>query len=138
MRVSGFTFGTLSRRKQWCCRNMSSSRDFPLSAMVTRGMLSASLIQAGRQQHHPIQSHPIQAYSATFCFPAHRTRPANHLLRVATTVQTHQVKLQGAVVSFKMLLGKISIGLKTPLCYWRQLIFQTKICNANQGLFFTC
>ena len=81
---------------------MSSARDCPLSAMVKRGILLASLIQVGRQQPHPIQSNPIQAYSATFCFPAHRTRPSNHLLRVATTVQIHQVKLQGAaVVAFK-------------------------------------
>ena len=48
-----------------------------------------------------IQPNPIQAYSATFCFPAHQTRPSNHLLRAATTVQTHQVKLQGAVVTLR-------------------------------------
>ena len=71
--------------------------------MVKRGILLASLIQVGRQQPHPIQSNPIQSRPIPQLSVFLHIRPGRlTVLRDATTVQIHQVKLQGAaVVAFK-------------------------------------
>ena len=82
---------------------MSSARDCPLSAIVEREMLSASLIQAGRKHPaapaHSIENRPIPQLSVFLHIRPGRLTTSS---KVVTTVQIHLVKLQGAaVVAFK-------------------------------------
>ena len=116
---------------------MTSSRDCPLSALLDeRGMLLPSLIQAGRQQHHPIQSRPTPQLSVFLHIGPGRLTTSSGLQQLYKLTKWnckgllsllkhtngyHYGKMWDIFTNswarnFKI---KISFGLENPLCYWR-------------------